>query len=235
MAKLNSVLIPKASGSIGNITFRSVGRNTVASEKIVTNTSRTAAQVAQRVSFKDRMAAIKPIKQVAPYLYKKKGFRSPYAELASRVMLLSATDFNDWHDQGFAFYPASIILEKPIVEGDVTATSVQVNATTKQIDIIVPAANFEPRKSVDPYGVTQAAVVYSSVNNAELGMETLVQVLDITDSEQVRLSKENDNLRISLFPTEVFFVEERRVSVPSVNVNGKRIGFLSMENVTPEP
>lgn len=235
MAILNSVLIPKASGSIGNITFRSSGRNTVASEKIVTNTSRTAAQVSQRDTFKERMESIKPIKQVAPYLYKKKGFRSAFSELASRVMLLTAEDFNELHDSGFAFYPASILLNKPIVEGDVTATSVEVNVKTKQIDIIVPKANFIARKSADPYGVTQAAVIYSSVNNDETGLTKLVQVLDITDTEKVRLSEEGNNIRVQLFPDQVYFVDDKRVSVPSVNINGKRIGFKSMENVTPEP
>lgn len=234
MAVLNSVIIPKASGSIGNITFRSSGRNTVASEKIITNTSRTDAQVAQRSSFKERMSAIKPIKQIAPYLYKKKGFRSAFSELASRVMLLSTKDFNEWHDNGFAFYPASQLLEKPIVEGDVTATSVEVNVKTKQIDILVPAANFIARKSGDPYGVTQAAVIYSFVGNAER-LNKLVQVLDINDSDKVRLSQEGNNIRVQLFPEEVLFVEDKRVSVPSVNVNGKRIGFQTMENVTPEP
>lgn len=233
MAILNSVLIPKASGSIGNITFRSSGRNTVASEKIVTNTSRTDAQVAQRVTFKDRMAAIKKIKQIAPYLYKKKGFRSAFSELASRVMLLSIADFNEMHDNGFNFYAASEALGKPIVEGDVTATSVEVNVTAKQIDIVVPAANFTPRKSADPYGVTQAAVIYSYVGNAE-GLNELIQVLDIS-SDKVRLSQEGNNIRIQLLPDEVLFVDDLRVSVPSVNVNGKRIGFLSMENVTPNP
>lgn len=235
MAVLNSVLIPKASGSIGNITFRSSGRNTVASEKIVTNTSRTAAQVAQRDSFKERMAAIKPIKQIAPYLYKKKGFRSAFSELASRVMILSAEDFNEWHDSGFAFYPTSILLDKPIVEGDVTATSVELNVTTKQIDIVVPKANFIPRKSAETYGVTQAAVIYSSVNNDETQVTKLVQVLDISDDEKVRLSEEGNNLRIQLYPEQLYFVDDKRVSVPSVNVNGKRIGFNSMENVTPNP
>lgn len=234
MAILNSVLIPKASGSIGNITFRSSGRNTVASEKIVTNTSRTDAQVAQRSSFKERMAAIKKIKQIAPYLYKKKGFRSAFSELASRVMMLSETDFNEMHDNGFNFYAASEALEKPIVEGDVTATSVEVNVTAKQIDIVIPAANFIPRKTADPYGVTQAAVIYSYVGNAE-GLNKLIQVLDITDSDKVRIAQEDNNIRVQLFPDEVFFVDDLRVSVPSVNVNGKRIGFLSMENVTPNP
>lgn len=234
MAILNSVLIPKASGSIGNITFRSSGRNTVASEKIVTNTSRTDAQVAQRDTFKDRMSAIKPIKEVATYLYKKKGFRSAYSELASRVMLLTAADFNELHDQGFNFFAASDYLDKPVVEGDVTATSVEVNVTAKQIDIVVPAANFIPRKSTDPYGVTQAAVVYSSINNADPGMEKLIQVLDIK-SDKVRLSQEGNNIRVQLMPDEVYFVDDKRVSVPSVNINGKRIGFRYMENVTPNP
>lgn len=199
----------------------------------MTNTSRTDAQVAQRVTFKDRMAAIKKIKQIAPYLYKKKGFRSAFSELASRVMLLSIADFNEMHDNGFNFYAASEALGKPIVEGDVTATSVEVNVTAKQIDIVVPAANFTPRKSADPYGVTQAAVIYSYVGNAE-GLNELIQVLDIS-SDKVRLSQEGNNIRIQLLPDEVLFVDDLRVSVPSVNVNGKRIGFLSMENVTPNP
>lgn len=228
MAKLNSVLIPKASGSIGNITFRSSGRNTVASEKIVTNTSRTAAQVAQRISFKDRMQVAVKIKECAPFLYKKKGFRSAYAELASRVMLLAENDWQEITRNGFLnILEMSDRLDKPIVQGDVSATSVIVDFKDHNITITAPLANFKPRKSEEEYDCTSCAIVESS----HAVTDGNVTIIDTTTTE-VSVNLEGHLLSVVITPSTWSWVWDsvnKKVPIPSVNVNGKRIGYSEAE------
>lgn len=228
MAKLNSVLIPKASGSIGNITFRSSGRNTVASEKIATNTSRTTAQLAQRLTFKERMEIAIKVKECAPFLFKKKGFRSAFSELSSRVML---TNINDWAEvtrNGFLnLLEMSDRLDKPIVQGEVSANSVVVNFIEKTIKLTAPVANFIPRKSEDEYGVTTCAIVESS----HAKTDGSVTILDTTGTE---VSIEIDGHQLSVVITPSVWLWEwdgnfKKVPLPSVNVNGKRIGYSKYE------
>lgn len=51
MAKIRSLAVGKASGSMGNLTYKTVRGATIASEKIVENKSKSPAQVAQRAKF----------------------------------------------------------------------------------------------------------------------------------------------------------------------------------------
>lgn len=87
MAKIHGVIIPKASGSIGNITFRTSQRETVASEKIIANPSKTPAQVEQRASFKDRLKYAPLFQPVAKLAYSRDGFKTAYSKLTRRMLL----------------------------------------------------------------------------------------------------------------------------------------------------
>lgn len=230
MAKLNSVLIPKASGSIGNITFRSIGRNTVASEKIVQNTSRTAAQQVQRASFKERMVFVRRIKTVAPLLFKKHGFRSPFAELSSRAMLLNDIDWGIFTRSGnFNFGKAAEEKKWPQVEGDVTASNVTINLTDNSINVVVPRANFIPRKGDEPYGITAAACILTS----DLYDNGTIETFDVTDDENPNLTigEDGDNLVINMVPQIFKYVPGQTYPIISVNVNGKRIGYSEFTHV----
>lgn len=86
MAKINGVIIPKASGSIGNITFRTSQRETIASEKIVSNKSKTPAQVEQRELFKSKQIIAQIFRPVAKLAFRRKGWKTAYSVLASAVM-----------------------------------------------------------------------------------------------------------------------------------------------------
>lgn len=86
MAKINGVIIPKASGSIGNVTFRTSQRQTVASEKIVTNKSNTPAQAEQRKLFKTNQAIAALFRPVAKLAFRRKGWRTAYSVLSSAIM-----------------------------------------------------------------------------------------------------------------------------------------------------
>lgn len=87
MAKINGVIIPKASGSIGNITFRTAKRETVASEKITSNKSNTPAQAAQRATFRQRQVIAQIFRPIAKMAFKRNGWKTAYSKLSSAVML----------------------------------------------------------------------------------------------------------------------------------------------------
>lgn len=86
MAKINGVIIPKASGSIGNVTFRTSQRQTVASEKIVTNKSNTPAQVEQREQFKTKQTIAQIFRPVAKLAFRRKAWKTSYSVLSSACM-----------------------------------------------------------------------------------------------------------------------------------------------------
>ena len=116
MAKIHGVIIPKASGSIGNITFRTSQRETVASEKIIANPSKTPAQVEQRANFKDRLKYAPLFQPVAKLAYSRDGFKTAYSKLTRRMLLASdQSTFN-------ALTTSSGV--SPMVEGDIVVNRI---------------------------------------------------------------------------------------------------------------
>lgn len=111
MAKIHGVIIPKASGSIGNITFRTSQRETVASAKIITNKSKTPAQVEQRAAFKDKLKFAPLFQPIAKLAYSREGFKTAFSKLTKRMLL--ANDFSTFN----ALAASSGI--SPMVEGDI--------------------------------------------------------------------------------------------------------------------
>ena len=116
MAKIHGVIIPKASGSIGNITFRTSQRETVASEKIIKNPSKTPAQVEQRANFKDKLKFAPLFQPVAKLAYSREGFKTAYSKLTRRMLL--ATDASTFN----ALTQSSGI--SPMVEGDIVVNRI---------------------------------------------------------------------------------------------------------------
>lgn len=227
MAKINGVLIPKASGSIGNITFRTSGRETVASEKITNNSSNTKAQQNQRILFKDRMREINKIKILAPYLYTKKGFKTAYSKLSSVGLSMTENDFNRYADNGLNFADAALAVDQPIVDGEVTAYKVEVSATGDMLVMYIPYNGFEPRKNYPLYGITSAVSLYCNANNAE-DSSLLVKVLNT--EEQAVISEEEQYLRVAITGMQENWREQGEgkplfwnCCIPSIRINGKRV------------
>ena len=238
MAKINGVIIPRASGSIGNITFRTSGRQTVASEKIVTNKSRTAAQIEQRELFSEVMLNIRPVSPAAKYLYKKKGFRSPYAELSSRAMEGMYANA-DLVDDGVNFHNLAAFLNKPIVEGDIQATSVVYDPTAHTITIQVLKSDIDARHAPnsEDYSVTNAVTIYSGNGNGR-DPENLLRVYP-SDSDAINISSDDTYITVVITPSYWLFVASqdtpidytpmRRGILASISINGKRVGYRQLK------
>lgn len=76
MAIINSLAIGKSVKSAGNLTYKTVRGRTIASQRITSNKSNTAAQAAQRYSFGNGSKAIKLLQQYVDACYEKSKYGS---------------------------------------------------------------------------------------------------------------------------------------------------------------
>ena len=76
MAIINSLAIGKSVKSAGNLTYKTVRGRTIASQRITSNKSNTAAQASQRYRFGQSSLAIKLIQQYVDVCYEKSKFGS---------------------------------------------------------------------------------------------------------------------------------------------------------------
>lgn len=190
MAKIHGVIIPKASGSIGNITFRTSQRETVASEKIITNPSKTPAQVEQRANFKSKLQFAPLYQPVAKLAYTREGFKTAYSKLTRRMLLASdASTFN-------ALTASSGI--SPMVEGDIVVNRIgytfPAEGTTGEnarkfsmsINFQTPAnARHNEDDQLEREDFTQVAVV--------VNLQHLVPFADLAEEVQVTNTSWSEN------------------------------------------
>lgn len=76
MAIVNSLAIGKSVKSAGNLTYKTIRGRTIASQRIVSNKSNTAAQAGQRYSFGNSSKAIKLLQQYVDSCYEKSKYGS---------------------------------------------------------------------------------------------------------------------------------------------------------------
>lgn len=76
MAIVNSLAIGKSVKSAGNLTYKTVRGRTIASQRITSNKSNTAAQASQRYSFGQSSLALKLIQQYIAVCYEKSKYGS---------------------------------------------------------------------------------------------------------------------------------------------------------------
>lgn len=76
MAIVNSLAIGKSVKSAGNLTYKTIRGRTIASQRITSNKSNTAAQAGQRSSFGNASKAIKLVQQYVDACYEKSKYGS---------------------------------------------------------------------------------------------------------------------------------------------------------------